>query len=1311
MIATNQVSTSTVNGAAQPVFRVIVCAVSRESRVSLLIPVFLLLLVVSSSVAQADTSAPSNLTARSTPCGVRLSWQAPTADADTVTGYRLLRGEGSGDLATLVDRTESTATEYLDETVDRDSSYSYMVRALRSDTASADSNLTEIDVPQTPTPTMIPVDAMPMVVTSTTADYFVLYVMHEYKSTELWIPVSVVRGQDGTTTVAEQAPELPLARYRLEQYQVANPADIDHDCIDDLTELDSFGQMSPVNPASSVASSDGAVGIPDWATFESLAHDNQGKSYVSYVQFGINTSRPGLYFLNTSTYPIYGDFMEAIGRSSDPWTRAGTITYDPKLLAPNGSRGAFYFTIGPYADFLSLPARTYTLLAASIPLIDNNLVWRVENYRLPEIQSDLSWIGAARFGLVADVDVRPDLVFLNLNAKQGYGRLQIATPGYRPSPLEIMIYETLPTTLPRVAGIISTTPQTHLSMLNLRARQSGVPNAVIGDALEAPHIASLIGSVVQYEVTEYSWVLRAATSEQADAHYESSRPVYAQTPARDLSVTEITTLSDIGFNGRSAFGVQAANVAVLRAMGFPSGTAPDGFAIPFYFYDEFMKTHNFYDRIKQMLADEEFQSDHHVQANKLHELRDDIEAAASPSFIIAALTAMHANVPQGTMLRYRPSTNNEDLPSFNGAGLYDSTTQNSDATEIDRSFKQVLASLWSYRAFTEREFHRIDHFSAAMGVLVHPSTSNVQANGGAVSFDLISDVADTYYLNVYPAQDQITRLVDHPSPEEWLLRRDGRYQILASSNQVDSGTLLLNDRHLKRLRQHLESIHDHFKQLYLPNHGESFAMEIAFTIASDDILSIEQARPWVFATSATDPKPVIVTRKVIDPPTPPVQRIQETQQTTAGGGGGGPPPEPIPSDKDFDWNVTRDFESLDRENEVPTGIWSDGETLWVLENAASGADTVFAYDLETNERLDDQAFDLDRRNRFSHGIWSDGETVWVADSGQDQLFGYALENGQRMEDREFELAERNRDPRGIWSDGESIYVLDSVKDALFVYNVEMGALVAEHPLNKLNRSPRGIWSDGVTIWVSDDGANRIFAYEFEGSALTRNEDLEFTFRSLLKAGNGNARGIWSDGDVMYVVDEQDDKVYTYNIPDTIIAQLASLTLSDIDIGEFSANRVDYSAILAQEVSTTTVRAEAAQETATVEIEPVDTDSDADSDAEQGYQVSLEAETTIVITVSSEDASRTKVYRVVVIKPPCLEGLTDARLSEVTFVGGSVGELAACARSADVGALYHHRNGVWTVLFFHPEAPAFLNQPFHARFADGLPEGEMLVARR
>ena len=153
-------------------------------------------------------------------------------------------------------------------------------------------------------------------------------------------------------------------------------------------------------------------------------------------------------------------------------------------------------------------------------------------------------------------------------------------------------------------------------------------------------------------------------------------------------------------------------------------------------------------------------------------------------------------------------------------------------------------------------------------------------------------------------------------------------------------------------------------------------------------------------------------------------------------------------------------------------------------------------------------------------------------------------------------------------------MLDAVQDALFVYDLETGELLAEHALDKLNKSPRGIWSDGVTIWVSDDGAKRLFAYEFEEGELVRVEQLEFTFRSLLRAGNGNPRGIWSDGDIMYVVDEQDDKVYTYNLPDAIIALLSTLTLSDIDFGEFSAREPEHTAIVDASIVATTVEASA-----------------------------------------------------------------------------------------------------------------------------------------
>ncbi len=140
-------------------------------------------------------------------------------------------------------------------------------------------------------------------------------------------------------------------------------------------------------------------------------------------------------------------------------------------------------------------------------------------------------------------------------------------------------------------------------------------------------------------------------------------------------------------------------MAVLGTLGFPEGSVPDGFAIPFSFYDEFMRANEFYDDVREMLADLDFQADFDIQDDRLDELRDDIKDAPTPQRILDALTAMHATYPEGQSLRYRSSTNNEDLPGFNGAGLYDSKTQDPDETEedgIDKSLKGVYASLWTF---------------------------------------------------------------------------------------------------------------------------------------------------------------------------------------------------------------------------------------------------------------------------------------------------------------------------------------------------------------------------------------------------------------------------------------------------------------------------------------------------------------------------------------------------------------------------------------------------------------------------------------
>ena len=425
--------------------------------------------------------------------------------------------------------------------------------------------------------------------------------------------------------------------------------------------------------------------------------------------------------------------------------------------------------------------------------------------------------------------------------------------------------------------------------------------------------------------------------------------------------------------------------------------------------------------------------------------------------------------------------------------------------------------------------------------------------------------------------------------------------------------------------------------------------------------------------------------------------------------------------------MTRDIEALDAGNGLPTGSWSDGTTLWVADNASGAGDAVYAYDLESGERVEDREFALAATNRAPRGIWSDGTTVWVSDSGRDRLFAYDLATGERDEERELVLTRRNRDPRGIWSDGSTMWVLNA-NPSLFAYGLASGELLGLYTLHDANGDPRGIWSDGTTVWVSDHGAKHLFAYRVpslpeseppeEPPALDRVVGEEFEEPG--RVGNNSPRGIWSDGAVMYVADANDGKVYTYNMPDAIDTRLASLAIEGMDIGEFNPVRTEYEAVLAAGVAETTVEAAAEQSGAEVAISPPDAD-----EAANGHQVALDDISEITVTVTSADGSRARIYRVALEEPEqateqeaeqeampepwahCLKGAVAVGFSLLVYEGGTVGDLVACAESRAVTALYLLDDGEW--VSYVVGAPDIVNTDFRALFAGGVPTFTPLVA--
>ena len=141
-------------------------------------------------------------------------------------------------------------------------------------------------------------------------------------------------------------------------------------------------------------------------------------------------------------------------------------------------------------------------------------------------------------------------------------------------------------------------------------------------------------------------------------------------------------------------------------------------------------------------------------------------------------------------------------------------------------------------------------------------------------------------------------------------------------------------------------------------------------------------------------------------------------------------------------------------------------------------DKLYAYTLATGARDTSAEFDLASANAKPTGVWSNGTTVWVADSGDDKLFAYTLATGARDTSAEFDLASVNGDPRGMWSDATTIWVADDTDDKVYAYTLATGArdTSEEFDLDSGNADPWGVWSNGATMWVADGDDGKLYAY-------------------------------------------------------------------------------------------------------------------------------------------------------------------------------------------------------------------------------------------
>ncbi len=208
---------------------------------------------------------------------------------------------------------------------------------------------------------------------------------------------------------------------------------------------------------------------------------------------------------------------------------------------------------------------------------------------------------------------------------------------------------------------------------------------------------------------------------------------------------------------------------------------------------------------------------------------------------------------------------------------------------------------------------------------------------------------------------------------------------------------------------------------------------------------------------------------------------------------------------------------LARANSRPSGVWSDGETVWVadLEDAK-----LYAYGRADGER--EPGKDM-ATEPGPMGLWSDGETLWVAGL-EGGLRAHRLADGARLAERDLAL-EGEEAPAGVWSDGETVWAAGWLGDRVRAYRLADGERLASRdiPLKGENLMPVGLWSDGETLWVAD-WRERLYAYRLADGGRVPQRDVE------VSGTDADPTGLWSGGGTLLWTGWEGREVRAYRLP-------------------------------------------------------------------------------------------------------------------------------------------------------------------------------------
>lgn len=473
------------------------------------------------------------------------------------------------------------------------------------------------------------------------------------------------------------------------------------------------------------------------------------------------------------------------------------------------------------------------------------------------------------FSIVRPDDIYANLVYQPLVEGGAYGYLRKIKvedlkkkyPGVR----DIVVLNGTPLDIPPTAGVITSEFQTPLSHINVLCQNRGTPIMAQKGIFDNPVIDSLEWELVYYEVTRDSFILRKGSLDQARIYWEKQVPQRSIKLRRDLNKKEIIPVARLNHTMVNIVGGKASNFGTLARIAKKSKggfLVPEGgFAIPFFWYQQHMLQSGADSMMKEVLHDPDLRNNPMNLDKSLKAIRKKIKNYPLDSGLVRRVFDQVELNPDFRRMRFRSSTNAEDIDGFNGAGLYTSktgwVTDTATHKTVEKAIRKVWASVWNFRAFQEREFFGIPQDQVAMGILVHRSFPSESANGVAITKNLYRKSYYGFVINVQQGEVSVVSPPEGVTCDQLICYSDSKVdfftdkaivEYLSHSSLMHSNSVLDRDQVI-HLTEQLARIKKHYyynvRGIKKPLNYKDFALDIEFKIdGPEDKLYIKQVRVY-----------------------------------------------------------------------------------------------------------------------------------------------------------------------------------------------------------------------------------------------------------------------------------------------------------------------------------------------------------------------------------------------------------------------------------------------------------------------------------